>query len=722
VKLNRKIIVLVFIASFLMPFIGTSDNNSVMNTQIVKADAPDTLVQKWNYTAGSYVSGTATLFDMNDDGLTEIIFGTGSSGVSCLNHDGTLNWTYAHPHTVAHSPAIVDIDGDYKPNVMAAIGSNFYYLDENGGFVDSKSMGYTNGAPTVVDIDEDGVWEFLVPATSFTEGIYCLNSDGTTRWNYAIPDGTNSKVMSSPVVADFDGNGVLEIVFGSFSGYLYCINETGDFQWKYNTGGQIWGSPAIADLDENGELEVVVGSLSGSVYCVDENGTLNWSFSAGEAFYSSPTIADIDQDGNLDIVIGSKIDDTSGTLFCIEGLGGTEVWSHDITGGYIFRDNAIADIDNDGELEIVITTTNNMVRVISYTGSIDRSYQYMLSDFTTTAPVIADIDNDGIQEIIVGDGSGVVYCLVPENITPGANDAWHTQGGSMFRTGNRDRDGDHLDDFTEGILGTTNTNNDTDSDSLLDGQEIFLYGTSPINDDTDADLVTDGDEILWFFTNPLESDSDFDGLSDRWEIDLGTDPWDTDTDDDLLTDGEEWNTYGSNPLLADTDSDGLDDWEEVNLGVDGYYTSVDNNDSDNDGILDGSESSYGTSPIDADSDDDGLLDGEEIILGLDGYTTSPTDPDSDDDGLNDGEEYIEGTDPNDSDTDDDGYSDGDEIAAGTDPLDPEDYPITSTPTPTPTPTPTNEGALIGGIVSFALVALMATTMIYLSERRKKYLK
>jgi len=43
-------------------------------------------------------------------------------------------------------------------------------------------------------------------------------------------------------------------------------------------------------------------------------------------------------------------------------------------------------------------------------------------------------------------------------------------------------------------------------------------------------------------------------------------------------------------------------------------------------------------------------------------------------------------------------------------------------TPTPTPTPTNEGVLIGGLVSSSLVILMVTTMIYLSERRKKYLK
>ena len=42
--------------------------------------------------------------------------------------------------------------------------------------------------------------------------------------------------------------------------------------------------------------------------------------------------------------------------------------------------------------------------------------------------------------------------------------------------------------------------------------------------------------------------------------------------------------------------------------------------------------------------------------------------------------------------------------------------------PSTTTTPTDVGAIFGGIVSFGLVAIASSTMIYFSERRKKYLK
>jgi hypothetical protein len=146
-------------------------------------------------------------------------------------------------------------------------------------------------------------------------------------------------------------------------------------------------------------------------------------------------------------------------------------------------------------------------------------------------------------------------------------------------------------------------------------------------------------------------DGDGDGLSNVEEAELGTDPDDPDSDDDGLLDGTE--VRGGNPAVADdpanritdpldpdTDNDRLCDGS---LTVAGVCTGGE--DKDDDGLRDATE----TDALDADSDDDGLGDGVEVLDGSyggpvdhdttrTGSQTNPLDNDSDDDGLSDGAE------------------------------------------------------------------------------------
>ena len=89
-----------------------------------------------------------------------------------------------------------------------------------------------------------------------------------------------------------------------------------------------------------------------------------------------------------------------------------------------------------------------------------------------------------------------------------------------------DRDGDGLSDAQEEIVGTDPDNPDTDSDGLLDGEEVLTWGTDPLNRDTDGDILLDGDEVHTYRTNPTNPDTDGDGIPDGVEIAMGTDPLD----------------------------------------------------------------------------------------------------------------------------------------------------------------------------------------------------
>ena len=99
-------------------------------------------------------------------------------------------------------------------------------------------------------------------------------------------------------------------------------------------------------------------------------------------------------------------------------------------------------------------------------------------------------------------------------------------------------------------------------------------------------------------------------------------PWGKDSDSDLIPDHTEDEVICLDANDDDSDGDGLlDGSEDINLN----------------GIVDANESN----PCTSDSDGDGLSDGEEVNL----HTTNPTLTDTDDDGMPDGWEVDHGLNP-----------------------------------------------------------------------------
>lgn len=99
---------------------------------------------------------------------------------------------------------------------------------------------------------------------------------------------------------------------------------------------------------------------------------------------------------------------------------------------------------------------------------------------------------------------------------------------------------------------------DTDTDGLIDSEELFTFGTDPLNTDTDLDGVDDFVEIYVNLTEPLNPDTDADGLTDGAEDTIGTDPLLVDTDGDAFGDFEEVNAVPpSDPLDANSRPTGV---------------------------------------------------------------------------------------------------------------------------------------------------------------------
>lgn len=87
-----------------------------------------------------------------------------------------------------------------------------------------------------------------------------------------------------------------------------------------------------------------------------------------------------------------------------------------------------------------------------------------------------------------------------------------------------DADGDKLPAYYEEIYGTDPVKADSDDDSVIDSDEMFVYGTDSLKADTDGDGLSDGDEINTYHSNALFVDTDDDGVSDSDAVAMGLDP------------------------------------------------------------------------------------------------------------------------------------------------------------------------------------------------------
>ena len=138
---------------------------------------------------------------------------------------------------------------------------------------------------------------------------------------------------TAPVVADLDGDGSKEILFSSYDGTLHCFNldgtEHGSWPFNANAGGgalTMTSKPAAADINGDGLLEVVFTTYTaknqmekrGRLYVTDYSGKVlyseelpqAWGMGGGDVNVGYPTgsqaepvIADVDGDGRAEIII-----------------------------------------------------------------------------------------------------------------------------------------------------------------------------------------------------------------------------------------------------------------------------------------------------------------------------------------------------------------------------------------------------------------------------------
>ena len=137
--------------------------------------------------------------------------------------------------------------------------------------------------------------------------------------------------MSSPQIVDLNGDGAMDIVFGTGyerqpadhgkpdGGFVFAISgATNRTIWEVGVPGEIYSTPKFIDVDDKGQMDVIVGGREGVFVALSgEDGELLWAVDPEAIaeqerpynFYTPAVIDDIDGDGVADLVVTYGGDD-----------------------------------------------------------------------------------------------------------------------------------------------------------------------------------------------------------------------------------------------------------------------------------------------------------------------------------------------------------------------------------------------------------------------------
>jgi len=322
----------------------------------------------------------------------------------------------------------------------------------------------------LADINADG---FLEIVASSEYKVYVFDYEGNVLSGW--PVNTIEIPQGAPSVGDVDNDGMLEIVQGTrgwtSGGRLYVFEADGSVSpgFPVNFSEQnIAGSPCLYDLDRDGTLEIIVGTRNhpiGHLRVVRYDGSQfggNWPVALDHVPTGTAAVGDVDNDGQPEIAYMSYnsiyLLNADGTP--LSGFPWTCPW-----GNFSYQSIALHDLNGNGYLELICAThrmvgASGAAFVLDYQGNLLPGWPRYLSRWTYSPPSVVDLFGNGEPVIVVG-ASGmiyptdVVYAFEPDGtILPGFPVCVTGSVGGPFGIGDLEGDGTNYIAFDAYISAT----------------------------------------------------------------------------------------------------------------------------------------------------------------------------------------------------------------------------------------------------------------------------
>ena len=365
----------------------------------------------------------------------------------------------------------IDLDG-VQEIIFGASNGNLYVLTPFGTQdLLFSTPGSIIGSPAVVDLDVDGDFEIVFTNQDGNSGkVYAIHHDGSDVEGF--PVNIYERIRVGAAAGDLEGDGNADIVVCTWDDHIYAIDHTGAVKegFPFTSTNRFNAPPTLVDLDGDGDLEIVAGNDSGLLHVLHHDGTEMASYDVGDDIRGGISVADLNDDGSYELLF-SGYDDM---LLVWNPLDGAELDGFPIDMEYnSLTEPVTADLDNDGDLEVVAAMKSGTVHILHHDGTPFNNFPTSLGGNIESSPAIGDLDNDGDYELVFGTTVGLKVLDIKSE--KGDRLSWKLHRGNLERTGS---------------LGMTLVSVDHEEDIIPKEFYVIPHYPNPFNPSTKIDIQT----------------------------------------------------------------------------------------------------------------------------------------------------------------------------------------------------------------------------------------
>ncbi len=302
------------------------------------------------------------IVDLENDGIPEIVAERNIGGLIAFSNTGNAKYISSAFMNPAYGslPVVADVNDDGLPEII--VGR--FVVNNTLSSVTSLGNGPGGGSDAALtsivgDVNLDGTFEVIAGNTIYS------SAGGILAQNTSIP------AITTLGLGNFDNDPEAEIVVvDPFGSRVFLVDHQMNIIWGPVaiplTGSAAFGNggtPTVADFDGDGAVEIGIAGASDYVV-YDTNGTILWqdpNVNDSSSGVTGSSVFDFQGDGQAEVVYADQQ-----YLKVYNGADGTILFQTAHSSSTAFELPVIADVDADGHAEIIVSQNNDFTG--SFTG------------------------------------------------------------------------------------------------------------------------------------------------------------------------------------------------------------------------------------------------------------------------------------------------------------------------------------------------------------------